>query len=143
MRRQHRAYPRAVEPLEQAVLPGAPHHLLQRVVDASGPARVARVRVAAAVLLHILGDVEQMGEIAERPDHVQRLFDRQRVELCVEPRLLRFALAEAHRRLADRLDSLPCCGSDPLLDYVAEQPPQQPSVLAERLLLVNARLHRR
>ncbi len=61
---------------------------------------------------------------------MQRLVDRQRVELRLELRLVRLGAAEAHRALADGLDPLARARAHLLGDHVAEEPPEKPPVLA-------------
>ncbi len=145
MRGEHRAHARPLEPGGERFLAAG---LLQREREASATPRRAgfRVRLAPAVLVRVLGDIEQMREIAERPDHVQRLVDRQRIELRLQLRLDRRSLPrqgrirlrppEPHRGLADRLDLLPRPRPHLLADHVPQQPPEQPPILAEQVFLI-------
>jgi hypothetical protein len=107
--------------------------------DAARSARRAGlgVGVAPPVLLHVLGDVQEVREVAERAHHVQRLVDRQRVELRLELGLARFAAPEAHRALAHRFDPVARFFADVRADHLAEEPPEQAPVLAQRELLVH------
>ncbi len=144
MRRQHRAHARTVEPGKNAFPVG---NLFQSKSDTSLPAGRAGlgVRMAPAVLLGVLRDVEQMREIAERAHHVQRLLDRQRLEQRLELGLHRGMLAgaaKAHRGLADALHGLEGRLARLSADHVAEDAPEQAPVLAQALLgLVGAVLH--
>ena len=148
VRGEHRADARALEPRDD--LRGRDARALralERVGEAPRAPRRTRARVlaAAAMLLHVLGDVEQVREIAECAHHVQRLFDRERVELPLEvgldlPRGARSAglglrAPEAHRSLADALDGLERSLPRLVADHLAEQPPEQPPVLAQPLFL--------
>src|SRR5512138_2073591 len=92
--------------------------------------------MAAPVLVHILGNVEQMREIAERTHYMQRLVDGQRIELRGELRVIRLAAPEADRALADGLDAAARGFADLLADDLAEQAPEEPPVLAQQNLLV-------
>src|SRR5687767_15832223 len=78
----------------------------EREGEASRPARRARigVRAAPAMLLLVLGDVEQVREVAERAHQVQRLVEIERVELALELGTARRFLVERHGRLAYALD---------------------------------------
>ena len=100
------------------------------------------MRMPAAVLLRVLGDVEQVRKIAERAHHLQGLLDVERVQQCVQFRPGRrgafgigLGAPERHRGLADALDFLEHVRARVLADHLAEQPPEQPPVLAQQLLL--------
>src|SRR5688572_22034967 len=86
-------------------------------------ARSVGVRAAAAVLLLVLGDVEQVREVAERAHQVQRLVEVQRVQLALELGTARRFLVERHGRLADALDALERCLAHLLADHFPQQPP--------------------
>jgi len=103
------------------------------------------VRLAAPILVRVLGDVEELREVREGAHHAQRILDRQRVqprlELGLDLRgLLGRRAPEAHRRLPDRFDALARRLALLLGDHVPEQPPEQAAILAEELLLVVGRI---
>src|SRR5687768_15820784 len=102
------------------------------MLDAAGAAGRAGlgVRVAPAVLVGVLRDVEKVREVAECAHKVQRLLDRQRVELRLELRLGAFTAPEAHRRLAYRLDTLASLLPHLLRDDLAEQAPEKTAVVS-------------
>ena len=84
VRGQHRATParrRTTPPIAAPSMPCA-RDALERVGELPALRRRAgeRVRAAAAVLVHVLGDVGEVREVAERADDVERLRDRQVVE---------------------------------------------------------------
>ena len=88
MRGEHRAHLRVGEP--RAISAAAPTpcvgEAIERVGEAAALRRRAgeRVRAPAAVLVHVLGEVREMREVAERAHDVQRLADRQLVQQCRE-----------------------------------------------------------
>src|SRR5712691_3864976 len=147
MRGQHRAHAGAREPSQER-LARLCRRALQSIREAPRPPRRAafRVRAAPAVLVRVLGDIEEMRKIAERSHHVQRLLDRQRVELRLQLRLDRLCFScerrvgqgppEPHRGLADGLDALAGLGADLLADHVAEEAAEQPPILAQQLLFL-------
>ena len=94
--------------------------------------------VAQTHLLAILGDVGQVREVAERPDHADRLDHREVLQQPVERAAgLRVALeAKAHRQLAHPFDQLERLLSLLLADDVAEDSAEQPDVFDQRAVLV-------
>ena len=144
MRGEHRAHPRPAEPCHELFQADAAH-FVERVGQASRPARRAglRVRAAPAVLLLVLGDVQEMREEAERAHHVHRLVEVERVQETIELRLAGVLLAERHRGLPDALDALERIGARLVADHLAQQPAQEAPVFAERILLIVERsVHR-
>src|SRR5437660_1156054 len=107
MRGEHRAHMSAPEPLHQALEVDV-LYLVQRVRQAAGAPRRSGLRVGAppAMLLFVLGDVEEVRKKAERPDDIHRLVDIERIEQAIQLRLAPVLLAKAHRGLADALDAL-------------------------------------
>ena len=142
VRGQHRAHAGAAEPGEQVLAAQAlGAQALERIGDAARSRRRSRfgVRAAPAVLLRVLGDIEQMRKEAERPHHVQRLLDvegvEQRFELGLRFLRARLGAPERHRGLADELDAVEHLLADLLAYRVAQQPAQQAPVFAQQLLL--------
>jgi hypothetical protein len=79
VRGQHGAYKRIGEPRRDPLpVDAVVRDALQRIGKASPLRRRASqsVRPAAAVLVDVLGDVDEMREVAERADDVERLRDR-------------------------------------------------------------------
>jgi len=153
MRGEHRADAGACKPAQHRLPVGS--GALQRVPEAARAARGARlaVGVAPAILMGVLGDVEQVREVAERTHHVQRFVDRQRVEAALELRLdrrrirgerrVRLRPAKAHCGAPDRLDAAAGGLAHLLGDHVPEQAAEQPPVFPKRLLLVFRATRRR
>ncbi len=90
---------------------------------------------AAAVLLLVLGDVEEVGKEAEGAHHVQRLLEVERVQQRLELRLAALLAPEGDRRLADALDALEHPGARLLADHLAQQPPEEAPVFPQQILL--------
>jgi len=111
------------------------------------------VRPAAPVLLRVLGDVEKVREVAERAHDVERLVDRQGIELRLQVRLdggglpgglrVRFRAPEPDCRLPDALDALARVRAHLLADHVAQQPSEEPTVFAKLLFLVVGQVQNR
>jgi hypothetical protein len=139
MRGENRRHARAAEPFQQCIQADAGlARAVERVGEAARAPRRARrgVRAAAPVLLLVLGDVEEMREVAERAHQVQRLLGVQGVQLALELGAGRFFLAKRHRLLADALDALERLLAHLLADHFAQQPPEQPAVFAEQQFLL-------
>ncbi len=145
VRGQNGAHARIVEPAREhrGVYAGG-RDAAERVGDVAAARRRSRhrVRAPAAVAMHVLGDVRQMREIAERPDHLQRLADRQRVQQrgkrVAQPVGLGAArAAKADRRLADRHDRVESTRPERRAQHVAEHAAKEPRVLPERQILVD------
>src|SRR5919204_2548817 len=125
---------RAREPLhELAVADSA--HFVERVGQAPRAARRAGfgVRAAAAMLLLVLGDIEQMREEAERPHHVHRLPEIELVQQPLELALAGVLAAERDRGLPDALDAAEGLLSRLVAGHLPQQPPQEPTVLAQQV----------
>src|SRR5213075_1949069 len=95
-----------------------------------------RMRAAAAVLLLVLGDVQEVREEAERAHHVHRLVYVERVEERIELALARVLLAESDGCLPDALNAIESIAPRLLADHLAEEPSEEPAVLAQQILLV-------
>ncbi len=142
--RQHRAHERVAEPRRDPLpVDALPRHAVERVRDAAPLRRRAGERVAppAPVLVDVLGDVDEMREIAERADDVERLRDRQVVHQCIElaldaGRVVLARTPEAHGRLPDRLDPRIAGFAGLRPQHVAQQAAEQARVLAQREILV-------
>ena len=122
---------------------------IERVRDA---ARLRRrpgdcVRPPPAVLMHILGQIGEVREVAEGAHHVKHLRDRQRVEearqlvLDVRGSVARRGAAQVNGRLPDRLDTRETFLAGLSAKHVAENPAEQTSVFLEREILVSRRVH--
>ena len=144
MRGEHRAHLGVGEPRCQR---GGAHAMVGEAIERVGKAAALRqrtgkrVRAPPAVLVHVLGEVRKMREVAERAHDVQRLADRQFVQQCRELRLhLRRCVlvraAEADRRLADGFDPQKSGFTRLLAQHVAQHAPEQPRVVAQRKILV-------
>ncbi len=120
-----------------AGVPGAAQRLRHRAVAwrRSGD----RVSAGAADPVLVLGDVGEMRKIAEGADDLVRLGARQAIHDLAEfaPRGIVLVAAEAYRGLADLFDDV----EDPLAlllaHGVAEDPAEEPRVLAQRSILVS------
>ncbi len=100
------------------------------------------MRAAAAVLLLVLGDVEQVREIAEGAHQLQGLVQVERVQLALELRAAAFLAVETHRGLADALDALERRVARLAADHLPEQAPEQAPVLAQQGFLFLGRAMR-
>ena len=109
------------------------------MADAARVTRGARLGmgVAAPVLVDVFGDVEEMREEAERPHHVQRLVDRQRVEAATRARTCPTRRGGSAPRSMHRFDAAARVLADLLADHLAQEAPEEPPVLAQRELLVH------
>ena len=144
VRGEHGAHPRVGEPRRQRrAIHALGGEAVERIGDASALRQRAgeRVRAPAAILVHVLGEVREVREVAERAHHVQRLTDRQPVEQRRElgfhlRRCVRARAAEADRRLAYRFDPQEALVTRLLAQHVAQQPPEEPRVVAQRKILV-------
>ena len=119
------------------------------VRDAPALRARARERVCAAppILMHVLGEVRQVREVAERTDDVERLRDREPVEQPRERGLRAAGIGgvrspEPDRRLPDRLDPFECRIAGLRAQHVAQQASQETRVLAQRQVLVVQGVHR-
>jgi len=95
------------------------------------------VDAAPAVLVHVFGDVDEVREIAERANDVERLRDgkiaEQRDELL--PYCWRIAIhrpPEAHGGLANGLNARVPRVAGLRAQHVAQESTQEPRVLAQR-----------
>ena len=96
---------------------------------------------AATVLVHVLGDVDEMREIAERADDIQRLRNgevgQQRVELPFDAwRVVRDRAAEADSGLPDGFDPRIAGFAALRSQDVAQQASEKARVLAQGQILV-------
>ena len=111
------------------------------------PGSGQRVGSPAADLVHVLGDVDEVREVAEGAHHVEHLRDRQRVEearqlvLDVRGSVARRGAAQVNGRLPDRLDTRETFLAGLSAKHVAENPAEQTSVFLEREILVSRRVH--
>lgn len=139
MRGQHRANERAFEPdLEFVGTDTGRLQLRQGPREAALARRqpLAQPGAAFPLLVAVLGDVEQMREIAEGAHHIQALAPRQAIEDSGQlgahrAGLARLGAAKAHRGLAHVLDERVTSLAGALLQHPPEQPPQQAHVLAQ------------
>src|SRR5206468_6033014 len=104
------------------------------------------MRAPPAVLVHVLSNIDEVGEIRESADHFERLADRQdvekRVELALHGRRIRGPrTTKADGRLPDRLDAIESRRARLRAQHVAEQAPKQTRVLLERQILVCTGVH--
>ncbi len=150
MRGQHRAHQRVAEP--------ARHRLdrrcltcdaIERVGDAPAlrPRARKRVGAAAAVLMHVLGEVRKVREIAERAHDIERVGDGKVVQYRGERFLdaLRVAglrATKTDRGLADRFDALVSGIARLRAQDVAQQASEKARVFAQRQILVVGGVHR-
>jgi hypothetical protein len=106
---------------------------------------LAAVVARAAHVVPVFRDVGEQREIAEGPHHRDGLLVAQRVERSRErpARLHVFEAPARDREAANRLDALE--GGLALVgaDGVAEEPPEEPDVLAQARVLVVAIVHGR
>ena len=150
MRGQHRRDQRLVEPArDRRTVDAGRGEALERVRDAAALRRRAgeRVRAAAAVLVHVLGDVGEMREVAERAHDMEHLGDRQRIQhrrqlVAHGVRAGVVGAPEADRRLPDRLDPREARLSRLRAQHVAEHAAEQARVFLEREILVDRAVHR-
>ena len=84
---------------------------------------------AATGVIGVLGDVGQHREVAERPDHVERIGDLQWVEQFDQP----CGISVADGSPSDGLDEIECCVAGLVGDHFTERPTQQADVVVERL----------
>ncbi|HSS06319.1 MAG TPA: hypothetical protein VLK83_04190, partial [Rhodanobacteraceae bacterium] len=123
-----------------------PVERMSQAPDLRGRAR-QRMDATAAVLMHVLGNVDEVREITECADYIERLRDgqvEQVFQLALDRWWIGFAGApKANGGLPDRFDS----GEAPLprlrAQHVAQQPAEQPRVFLERQILVGSRVHLR
>ena len=132
MRGQHRAHPRAFDPgLELVGADTGRLQLRQHPRQAALARRqpLAQPRAALPLLVAVLGDIEQMREIAECAHHIQALSVRQAVEYAGQlgahrAGLARLGTAKAHRGLAHVFDQRIAGLAGALLQHPPEQPPE-------------------
>ena len=144
VRRQHRAHQRVGEPcLDPRGVDAFLRDAIERVGDAAPLRRRAGERVAAAapVLVHVLRDVDEMREVAERADDIERLRDgevgEERVELPLDAgRVVLVRAPEADGGLPDRLDPRIAGFTGLRPQDVAQQAAEEARVLAQRQILV-------
>jgi len=124
MRGEHGRDVRAREPLHQRLTADVAH-FIEGVRKAARPARRAglRVRAPAAVLVLVLGDIQEMREEAEGAHHVHRLVEIERVQELVELRRAGVFAPEGDGGLADPLDAIECFLTRLRANHLAEQPP--------------------
>ena len=94
--------------------------------------------VAQANEVPVFGDVREVREVAERPDHIHRLVGGQVLQEAVERAPgLRIALqAKADRQLPNPLDELESLLALLLADHIAEDAAEQADVFDQRAVLV-------
>ena len=92
-------------------------------------------------MMLVLGDVGEMREVAEGPHDLHRLIGRQIVQdgLQRAPGRLVIVAMEADRRLPNALHDIEDRVTLLLADGVAEDAPEQPDIVAQRLVLLGAR----
>jgi len=100
----------------------------------------ARLLVAPAHRVPVLGDVGQMREVAERPDHRHGLVDGEALQQPAQRRAGGLVVLEptGHRELAHPLDQV--VGVAPLLfaDHLAEDPAEQADVADREVAVVGS-----
>ncbi len=131
----HRHHEQVVDELADpvGVDPGG-EQVVERRLDAAelGLAAVGAVVAAAPLVVHVLGRVGQQRQPPERPDQVQLLGDRAVGEGDGEAAERAATVAPGvDRPLAHALDQREHVGAGLLAHDLAEQPPEQPDVLAE------------
>jgi len=96
-----------------------------------------RMRAPSTVLVHVLGDVGEMREVAERANDVEHLRDRQRIEQPRERNAMPIGAAigraaKADRRLPDGLDPLEARITQLRAQHVAKHAAKEPRVFLQR-----------
>ncbi len=100
------------------------------------PAAACAVEPPAPLLMDVFGRVDQQREPAERPDQMELVGDRPTRERLGQPAEWAAAVAPVgHGALANVLDEGEHLVPRLFADHVAEQPPEQPDVGAEQLVL--------
>jgi hypothetical protein len=141
---EYRAHERVGEPRgESRLVDALAGDAIERVGEASALRRRARERMdpAAPILVDVLSDVDEVREVAEGADDIERLRDGEVVEQGDElpahrRRVVVDRAPKPHRGLADGLDACVACLARLRAQHVAEEAAQEPRVLAERQVLV-------
>jgi hypothetical protein len=149
MRGQHRHHERIVEPArKRGTVDARGGQAFERVRNAAALRRRPgeRVRAAAPVLVHVLGDVREVREIAEGAHHMQRVDDTQRIQQRGElgpgcRSLVGTGAAKADGGLPDRLDASESGLAGLGAQHVAQHTAQQARVFLERQVLVDRGVH--
>ena len=138
---QHRAHQRGIEKGGEPLgLDARLAHVLEGEGERAGAGSGAenRMRAVAADVMLVLGDVGEMGEVAERPHDRQGLVGAEGIEHRLElaPRAGLVVAVEADRGLADLLDQRVGLLALLLAHRVAEDAAEQADVVAQRPVLV-------
>ena len=102
------------------------------------------VKGAAADVVAVLGQVGQVAEIGEGADHADRLVAAQALEQLFQ-RAVGFLVGvapERNRQLADLFDQFVGLAAFLLANHIAQQTAEQPDVVDQRLVLVDAAARR-
>ena len=149
MRGQHRAHQRIVEPArKRAATDPRLRQPIERVQETSDLRCGARQRMdaAAAVLMHVLGDVHQMREIRKRPHDIEGLGDRelveQRIQLAFDDgSLLRARAPKTNGGLPDRFDAREALLAGLRAQYVAQYAAEEARVFLEGKVFIGRGVH--
>ena len=144
VRGQHRRHHRGREPLDHLLAADARFFGAQQRSGETAFARSCACAFPGCRRMLIFGDVDQMQEVAERADDVQRIVDGKAVERLFQPgagnrhlRVVlvpRFAAPEIDGGTADVFDFLQRAGTGLLAYHLAQQAPEQAAVGAQALL---------
>ncbi len=144
MRREHRAHARVLQEFTQLAPVQAGSVDAREGMHGTALLRwIPREAVgpAAAILVHVLGDVREQREIAERAHDGERLRDAEAVEQRVQfgedgGGLLRGGAMKAHRCLPDRLHAVESGGAGLLAQHTAQRAAEEPRVFPQRQVLL-------
>ena len=104
------------------------------------------MRATAAILVHVLGDIDEVREIGKCAHYVESAGDRQWVEQCFELRaqprcFIGTRATESNRGLADRLDACKSAVARLIAQHVAQDAAQQTCIFLEREIFVGRGVH--